>query len=133
MAWWNISWGICKTRKVTNNLVLLGYEFTQQGLGFTNEYTPQNVGFGISYSLHVITAILKAKDGDLIIIENPESHVHPRGQAELGKLIALAAINNIQIIIETHSDHIINGIRVAVKENKRISWTSYHVLFREIL
>ncbi|HFK5599009.1 TPA: DUF3696 domain-containing protein, partial [Elizabethkingia anophelis] len=110
-----------KTRKVTNNLVLLGYEFTQQGLGFTNEYTPQNVGFGISYSLHVITAILKAKDGDLIIIENPESHVHPRGQAELGKLIALAAINNIQIIIETHSDHIINGIRVAVKENKELA------------
>ncbi|MCX8530860.1 DUF3696 domain-containing protein [Chryseobacterium luquanense] len=110
-----------KTKKITNSLVLLGYEFAQSGVGFTNEFAPQNVGFGISYSLHVITAILKARKGDLVIIENPESHIHPRGQAELGKLIALAAQNDVQIIIETHSDHIINGIRVAVKENNDLS------------
>ncbi|NOX48765.1 MAG: DUF3696 domain-containing protein, partial [Chlorobi bacterium] len=52
----------------------------------------------------------------IIILENPESHIHPRGQAELGKLMALSAANGAQLFIETHSDHIINGIRVAVKE-----------------
>lgn len=109
-----------KTQKVTNEIVLLDYEFSQPGLGFTNKFKPQNVGFGISYALHVVTAILKAKEGDLVIIENPESHIHPRGQAELGKLIAKAALNNIQVIIETHSDHIVNGIRVAVKENPKL-------------
>ena len=60
---------------------------------------------------------MQASAGELIIIENPESHLHPRGQAELGKLIALAAQNDVQIIIESHSDHILNGIRVAVKES----------------
>ena len=80
-------------------------------------FKPENVGFGISYSLHVVVALLKAKPGDLLIIENPESHIHPRGQAELGKLIALVAQNDIQVIIETHSDHILNGIRVGIKEH----------------
>jgi len=50
------------------------------------------------------------------VIENPEAHIHPQGQAELGKLMALAASSGAQIIVETHSDHVINAIRVAVKE-----------------
>lgn len=106
-----------KTTKVASDLILLEYEFKQPGLGSTYSFRPENVGFGISYALHVITALLKAKQGDLIIVENPESHIHPKGQAELGKLIALVAENDVQVIIETHSDHIINGIRVGVKEN----------------
>jgi predicted ATPase len=68
----------------------------------------------------VVTALLASRPGELIIIENPESHIHPRGQAELGKLIALTAQNDVQLIIETHSDHIINGIRVAIKENPQL-------------
>lgn len=80
------------------------------------EVEPKNVGFGLSYVLPVIVALLTAEKGKLIIIENPESHIHPRGQAELGRLIALAAQTEAQIIVETHSDHILNGIRVAVKE-----------------
>ena len=56
------------------------------------------------------------EDDKLLILENPESHIHPRGQAELGRLIALAVCSGGQIVIETHSDHIINGIRVAVKD-----------------
>ena len=51
-----------------------------------------------------------------MIIENPEAHIHPRGQAEMGRLIALAAASGMQLFVETHSDHIVNGIRVAVKE-----------------
>ena len=50
----------------------------------------------------------------VIIIENPEAHIHPRGQAVLMQLIAQAVACGIQIIIETHSDHIINGLMVAV-------------------
>lgn len=106
-----------KTTKITSDLILLEYAFTQPNFGNTNYFKPENVGFGISYALHVVTALLKAQPGDLVIIENPESHIHPRGQAELGKLIALVAQNDIQIIVETHSDHIVNGIRVGVKEN----------------
>lgn len=106
---------------VSSDLVKLEYEFEQPTYGKTMAFKPENVGFGISYSLHVVVALLKAKQGDLLIIENPESHIHPRGQAELGKLIALVAQNEIQIIIETHSDHILNGIRVGIKEHNILS------------
>lgn len=85
-----------------------------------NSYKPKNVGFGLSYVLPVLVALLTAEKDRLIIIENPESHLHPRGQAELGKLLALATQTEAQIIIETHSDHILNGMRVAVKENPEL-------------
>lgn len=104
------------TTKISSDYVLLEYIFKQPNYGSTNRYKPENVGFGISYALHVVTALLASRPGQLIIIENPESHIHPRGQAELGKLIGLTAQNDVQIIIETHSDHLLNGIRVAVKE-----------------
>lgn len=97
------------------NRVILDYQYTL-GLTKTNAFKPKNVGFGITYVLPVIVSLLTAEKGKIIIIENPESHIHPRGQAELGKLIALAANTGAQLFIETHSDHILNGIRVAVKE-----------------
>lgn len=113
-----ISPGIAvQTSKISSDFVSLEYSFKQPMLGSTNKFKPENVGFGISYALHVVTALLSAKSGGLVIIENPESHIHPKGQAELGKLIALVAQNDVQVIIETHSDHILNGIRVAVKES----------------
>ena len=93
-------------------LPLLTYENKTTGSGFK----PQNVGFGISYILPVLTTLLSAREGNIIIIENPEAHLHPRGQAEIGKLIAETVSRGVQVFIETHSDHVINGIRVAVKK-----------------
>ena len=98
------------------NKVILDYQFDLQN-DKTNSFRPKNVGFGISYVLPIVLALLTAEEGKIIIIENPESHIHPRGQAELGKLISLAASIGAQLFIETHSDHILNGIRVAVKDN----------------
>jgi predicted ATPase len=97
------------------NKVILDYQF---GLinGKTNSFKPKNVGFGISYVLPVVLSLLTSESGKIIVIENPESHIHPRGQAEMGKLMALAASNGAQLFIETHSEHILNGIRVAVKD-----------------
>jgi predicted ATPase len=89
----------------------------------TNEFRPTNVGFGITYILSVIVAILAAKKGDILIIENPEAHLHPRGQSQIGHLMALAAQQGVQFFIETHSDHILNGIRVAAKKD-----SEYHVI-----
>jgi predicted ATPase len=95
--------------------VSLGYAF-DQGKETTANFKPQNVGFGITYVLPVLTALLRAKAGDMLIIENPESHLHPAGQSLVGKLCALAAHDGVQLFIETHSDHFLNGVRVAVKE-----------------
>jgi predicted ATPase len=66
-------------------------------------------------SLPVIVSILASEEGDLILIENPEAHIHPYGQAKLAELICLAANAGVQLIVETHSDHIINGILVQSK------------------
>ncbi len=98
------------------NLVILDYQFDLIN-DKTNSFRPKNVGFGVSYVLPIVLALLTAEEGKIIVIENPESHIHPRGQAELGRLISLAASNGAQVFVETHSDHILNGIRVAVKEN----------------
>lgn len=84
--------------------------------GYEHEFKPQNVGFGISYVLPVLVSLLTSVPEDIVIIENPEAHLHPRGQAEMGNLIARAAAYGIQVFVETHSDHVINGIRVAVKK-----------------
>ena len=80
------------------------------------EFEPKNVGVGLSVVLPVLVIVLSAKQGDCLIIENPESDVHPQGQVLLARLFAQAAKAGVQIIVETHSDHVINGIRVAVKE-----------------
>lgn len=91
-------------------------EGAAQMMGTIMDYKPVNVGFGISYSLPVIIALLKAKPDDLVILENPEAHLHPQGQRKVGELIARAAEGGVQVIVETHSDHILNGIRLAVKQ-----------------
>ncbi len=83
-----------------------------------NSYRSTNVGFGITYILPIIVAILSATSDTLILLENPEAHLHPRGQSKMGELIALAANCGIQIILETHSDHVLNGIRKAVRHQK---------------
>ncbi len=121
------------TSKVSSDIILLEYEFEQPNYGSTNKFKPENTGFGISYALHVVTALLSARSGGLIIIENPESHIHPRGQAELGILISLVAQNDVQIIIETHSDHILNGIRVGVKESPDLKGKVILFYFKKIV
>jgi len=129
-AWLNeVSPGISiNTRFVPEvNKVILDYQF-DLGTSKTNTFRPKNVGFGISYVLPILLALLTSEKGKIIIIENPESHIHPRGQVELGKLISLAAQNGAQLFIETHSDHILNGIRVSVKD-KRIDKNNVNIMY----
>lgn len=92
------------------------YSFDREKNFPTTRFKSKNVGFGITYDLPLLTAILSAKPNDLIIIENPEAHIHPTAQATLMELICKAAEAGVQFIIETHSDHIINGALVATKK-----------------
>ena len=80
-------------------------------------FRPANVGFGYSYVLPVVVSELLAETGSLLIVENPEAHLHPGAQSRLAKfLIEIAKKRNVQLMIETHSDHVVNGLRIAMKQ-----------------
>ncbi len=76
---------------------------------------PIHTGFGLTQVLPIVVAALAARDGQLLLIENPEVHLHPSGQAAMGEFLAKIASAGVQVMIETHSDHVLNGIRRAVK------------------
>lgn len=79
--------------------------------------SPLNTGFGISYVLSIIVALLISPKGSLVILENPEAHIHPAAQSALMELVSRAVKGGIQVIIETHSDHIVFGALVNMKRN----------------
>ncbi|MBF0393417.1 MAG: DUF3696 domain-containing protein [Alphaproteobacteria bacterium] len=101
------------------DFVRLSYAYgASAGLSSSGRYRPTNVGFGLSYSLPIVVACLATPPGGLILLENPEAHLHPQGQAAIGRLMALTAATGVQIVVETHSDHVLNGIRMAVKSGE---------------
>ncbi len=121
VSWWmgRISPGVrvhAELERATNE-ARLSFSYMESQLN-SERFRPMNVGFGIPYSLPVVVALLTAKPGSIVIIENPESHLHPRGQAEMAALMARVSESGVQVICESHSDHIINGVRVAVKEGR---------------
>jgi predicted ATPase len=89
--------------------------FREPGL-FGSEIRPGNTGFGFSYALPIIVAGLRMQPGSLFIVENPEAHLHPAGQSRIGRFLARLAAYGVQVIVETHSDHVLNGVRLAVAE-----------------
>ncbi|GAA3409080.1 DUF3696 domain-containing protein [Streptosporangium vulgare] len=81
---------------------------------------PANTGFGVSYSLPIIVAGLLTEPGDLLLVENPEAHLHPAGQSKLGRFLALVAGSGVHVVVETHSDHVLNGARLAVAQDRSL-------------
>lgn len=118
-AWMNeISPGLqlhCERADVMD-VVQLSYSFVARR-DTSSRYRPTNVGFGVSYALPMVTSLVAAEPGDLLLLESPEAHLHPRGQAKLGELLSRTANSGVQIIVESHSDHVMNGIRVAAHQD----------------
>lgn len=83
-----------------------------------NPTSPTNTGFGISYALPIIVTCLLAEKDRFVIIENPEAHLHPAAQSKIGYFLAKMANAGLRIVVETHSDHIINGIQLAVAKKE---------------
>lgn len=78
---------------------------------------PGNMGFGFSYALPILVAGLLMPVGGVLIVENPEAHLPPSGQSKLGRFLARVAGSGAQVIVETHSDHVVNGMRLAAAED----------------
>ena len=106
--------GIALQQVLRTNAVTLGFRTSND----TDFHRPINVGFGLTQVFPIIVAALSAHEGSIILIENPEVHLHPAGQALMGQFLAEIALVGVQIIVETHSDHILNGIRRSVRANK---------------
>ena len=78
-------------------------------------HTPTHTGFGLTQVLAIVVVALSLAEGGLLVVENPEVHLHPAGQALMGGFLSQVAAAGVQVIIETHSDHVLNGVRRAVK------------------
>lgn len=91
---------------------------------------PQHVGTGVSYIAEIIIAALSCQKGDVLIIENPEIHLHPKAQSKTIEFLAFLASKGLQIIVETHSDHIYNGLRKSI-HNKQIDVEQCQIYFFE--
>ena len=77
-----------------------------------------NVGFGITYALPILVSGLTVPEGGVLIVENPEAHLHAKAQSNMGYFLARMAAAGVRVIIETHSEHIVNGIRRMIVEGK---------------
>lgn len=84
--------------------------------GSFNYHKPTNVGYGFSYVLPILVSGLISKPGEIIIIENPEAHLHPYAQSIIAKFLTIVALKGVQVIIESHSEHILNGLRIPIFE-----------------
>ncbi|WP_239073841.1 DUF3696 domain-containing protein [Streptomyces sp. SID10853] len=96
------------------------FEEAEQG---GEQVRPTNTGFGVSYALPIIVAGLLTEPGDLLLVENPEAHLHPAGQSKLGRFLAQVAGSGVQVVVETHSDHVLNGARLAVAQDRSLPAT----------
>jgi len=97
----------------------------------TDFHRPTHVGFGLTQVFPIVVAGVSASKGDLIMIENPEVHLHPSGQALMGEFLAALASAGVQVVVETHSDHVLNGIRRSVKARSLAAEDTALYFFRQ--
>lgn len=109
-----------------STILSLGFGVKEDG----NIYPSYHVGFGYSYILSIVVTALIAKEGDIVIVENPEAHLHPEAQTRLTFMLAKLGARGVQVFIETHSEHVINGIRLAaLKEEYALNNEDIRIFF----
>lgn len=113
------------------NIYALGLSTEQKGGKAV--FKPTNVGFGYSYALPILISGLTADKGTILIVENPEAHLHPSAQSMITKFLGLVANRGVQVFIETHSEHILNALRVmVVQENMKANDINVMYFDREL-
>lgn len=89
----------------------LSLEFSLENGKFIRPY---HMGSGVSFAIGVLVSCLSANPNDIVVIENPEIHLHPKAQSDLTEFLCFVAVAGVQVILETHSDHVFNGIRKSI-------------------
>jgi Uncharacterized conserved protein len=98
-------------KTLTSRLLIENY------LTRNNPVLATNIGFGISYLLPIIVTGLIAKKDAYFIVENPEAHLHPGAQSKIGQFLSMVACAGVKVIVETHSDHVLNGVQIYIAQN----------------
>jgi len=99
-----------------------GYSRLEFRVGRTSAWArPANIGYGLSYAFPLIVALLAARPSQIIVVDSPEAHLHPRAQSRMGAMLARFAQAGVQLLVETHSDHVLSGARLAVRNGDLLS------------
>lgn len=107
-----LNYWLKKLTGYTIKVILDGSEYKARYEILGKEIHPHHVGTGVSFITGIlIVCLISVINKGIAIIENPEIHLHPAAQAELINFIALISNADGQILVETHSDHLFNGIR----------------------
>ena len=77
-----------------------------------------DVGYGVSQALPVVTELFHDESPSMLLLQQPEVHLHPSAQAALGSLFCDVASSGRQLIVETHSDYILDRVRLDVRDRK---------------
>lgn len=98
--------------------------------GFHNVQTDStNIGFGISYALPILVGALLTKEDSWLVVENPEAHIHAKAQSNIGYFLGMMAAAGTRVVVETHSEHIVNGIRRAAVVSGRLKAEDVNIYF----
>ena len=88
-----------------------------------------NIGFGISYALPILVGALLAKNGSWLVVENPEAHIHAKAQSNMGYFLGMMAAAGLRVVVETHSEHVVNGVRRAAIVNGSLKADDVNIYF----
>lgn len=86
--------------------------------GEIGEIRPVNIGAGVSYLVSVLIMCLSAPQEGIVLLENPEIHLHPAAQSRVCEFLYFIAQSGRQLFVESHSDHIFNGFRAGLSKGK---------------
>lgn len=113
-----------QTEKRLDNVVEVQYK--SDGL---SNLSPLQLGTGVSYLAKIVIMCLRASKGDVLLIENPEIHLHPGCQARVGEFLTFIANSGIQVIVETHCEHLIHRVGYEIYK-KRFSNEQVTILYK---
>jgi predicted ATPase len=109
-----LSWKVSARRINDTQIELQVGRLPQSGRGARDVVSIADVGLGVSQALPVLVALQAAAPGQLVYLEQPEIHLHPRAQTAMATVLANAAKRGVRVVVETHSDLLILGIQTEV-------------------
>jgi predicted ATPase len=117
---------------VTSPVVRMGVEMRVRDAGVQKDLDLMNVGVGVSQVLPVVVLCLLADPGSVVLLEQPELHLHPAVQQRLGDFLLALAQSGRQLIVETHSEYLVSRLRLRLAQDQSDTLTNWiSVVFAE--